>query len=141
MKPKAKRSRFLSTIACGITAWRFPALKPTKVTFFCPQTGAALRELHVWTESGRQLLARTFELARDGLQSLEDEIFARTSNWPAPQQNRQRSKSPKNRSVPSAVWGETLGLQSPRMGYSPHRLEGLGRLMSHRWLSCGFPIC
>lgn len=52
------------------------AVKPTKVTFFCPQTGAALRELRVWTESGRQLLARTFELARDGLQSLEDEIFA-----------------------------------------------------------------
>lgn len=36
------------------------SITPTQVSFLCPTSGDALRTVRVWTDKGRELLARAF---------------------------------------------------------------------------------
>lgn len=52
------------------------AIRPTQVTLYCRQTQQAKRSLPVHTEAGRRLLAQAYLAARNGEQTLEEEILA-----------------------------------------------------------------
>ena len=52
------------------------AVRPTKVTLYDRASKSVARELKVWTETGRNLLARAYQASRDGMISLEEEILA-----------------------------------------------------------------
>jgi hypothetical protein len=62
------------TIADGMV--QIEAVRPTKVTLYDRVTKSIARELKVWTETGRNLLARAYQLSREGMVSLEEEILA-----------------------------------------------------------------
>jgi hypothetical protein len=52
------------------------AVEPTKVTLYDRVAKTVARELKVWTDTGRRVLARAYQASRDGLIALEDEILA-----------------------------------------------------------------
>jgi hypothetical protein len=52
------------------------SVRPTKVTLYDRVSKSIARELKVWTEAGRNLLARAYHASRDGMISLEEEILA-----------------------------------------------------------------
>ncbi len=52
------------------------SVRPTKVTLYDRATRSVARELKVWTQTGRNLLARAYQASRDGMISLEEEILA-----------------------------------------------------------------
>jgi hypothetical protein len=52
------------------------AVRPTKVTLYDRVSKSVARELKVWTATGRNLLARAYQLSREGMVSLEEEILA-----------------------------------------------------------------
>ena len=51
-------------------------IRPTKVTIYDEATKTPRRTIKVYTEAGRQLLWQQYEATREGLPSLEEEIFA-----------------------------------------------------------------
>jgi hypothetical protein len=51
------------------------SITPKQVTFLCPQSNAPLRSIGVWTETGRELLARQFR-ASNQIAQVEQEIDA-----------------------------------------------------------------
>jgi hypothetical protein len=52
------------------------AIRPTQVTLYDRQTEQPLRTLPVHTAGGRRLLAQAYLAARDGEETLEQEILA-----------------------------------------------------------------
>lgn len=52
------------------------SVRPTKVTLYDRVSKQVARELKVWTETGRNLLARAYHASRDAMISLEEEILA-----------------------------------------------------------------
>jgi hypothetical protein len=61
-------------LASGVVA--IQSIRPTKVTIYDEATKTPRRTIKVYTEAGRQLLWQQYEATREGLPSLEDEIFA-----------------------------------------------------------------
>ena len=51
------------------------SLTPTQVTFLCPESSSPLRSINVWTNKGRELLAKQLHAA-GYLKKLEEEIEA-----------------------------------------------------------------
>jgi len=51
-------------------------VRPVKVAFYDPASKKLAREIKVWTEAGRATLVMEYDASREGLASLEDEIWA-----------------------------------------------------------------
>ena len=62
------------TINSGLV--QIESVRPTKVTLYDRVSKSVARELKVWTDTGRNLLARAYHASRDGIISLEEEILA-----------------------------------------------------------------
>lgn len=62
------------TISAGLV--QIEAVRPTKVTLYDRVTKTVARELKVWTNTGRNLLARAYQASREGMIALEEEILA-----------------------------------------------------------------
>jgi hypothetical protein len=62
------------TLTAGVVT--IDAIRPTQVTLYDARTEQPLRTLPVHTAGGRRLLAQAYLAARDGEQSLEEEILA-----------------------------------------------------------------
>lgn len=61
-------------LANGVVA--IQDIRPTKVTIYDEATKTPRRTIKVYTDAGRQLLWQQYEASREGLPSLEDEIWA-----------------------------------------------------------------
>jgi hypothetical protein len=75
-EPKAREVEIFVdyTIRDGLV--QIESVRPTKVTLYDRVTRSIARELKVWTETGRNLLARAYHASREGMISLEEEILA-----------------------------------------------------------------
>ena len=62
------------TISAGLV--QIESVRPSKVTLYDRVTKTVARELKVWTDAGRSLLARAYHASREGMISLEEEILA-----------------------------------------------------------------